>query len=215
MIGNEVVYLTGAPATGKSTTAHLLTSMVGAMTLSYGELLTEQLAHRVKSQSELRARSSQVIEPKEVRRADEEMLRRVRDGRKKSMVVVDSHALTKESFGFRAVPYSRGELEAMAFTWIICLYASPETIRRRISADSGGRPLPSRADLERHEQLQGSLALAYAHTLGIPVAFIEYDAAVERRVHQEGSKSHHPDLVGQSEHREGHPKAHSRFITVR
>ena len=177
MSRQAVIYLTGAPATGKSTTAAALANEVGAIRLSYGELLTEQLSDKVADQTELRSRSSGVITPSDVERADLVMIERIRTLRETSMVVVDSHALTFESFGFRAVPYSADQLRSIGYTWIICLYASPSVLRARIVANPGGRPLPSDEDLMRHEQLQASLALAYAHTLGIPVAFI--DSGVE------------------------------------
>ena len=182
MAEHEVIYLTGAPATGKSSTAERLARAVGGVRLSYGELLTDQLSAKVSSQDELRAESARVITPADVERADTEMIERIGSARRESMVIVDSHAITIESFGFRAVPYSADQLKEIGFTWVICLYAAPEVIAARISSDSGGRPLPALDDLARHEALQGALALAYAHSLGVPIAFVNSDIALEEVV---------------------------------
>ena len=89
------------------------------------------------------------------------MIDLIQAGREESMVVVDSHALTIEHFGFRPVPYSAAQLISINFTWIVCLYAWPSVIQERIRIKPGGRPLPSEADLARHEQLQSALALTY------------------------------------------------------
>jgi len=119
MVNHEVIYLTGAPATGKSSTAERLAASVGAVRLSYGELLTEQLSAKVSSQDELRAKSARVITPADVERADAVMIERIEAARRESMVVVDSHAITIESFGFRSVPYSVEQLKKVGCTWII------------------------------------------------------------------------------------------------
>jgi adenylate kinase len=174
------IYLTGAPSTGKSTVARLLESRYSALRLSYGEVLTQRLADKVADQDELRRRSATVITAADVAAADEFVRDRVALARSQHIsVVVDSHALTAETFGFRAIPYSAVQFAAIEFTHIACLFAPADTIRQRINADGGGRPLLEDSRFEMHAQLQSSLALSYAHSSGIPVAFIDATASLE------------------------------------
>jgi len=55
-------------------------------------------------------------------------------------------------------------------------------IAERIRSDSGGRPLPTDEYLLRHDALQGSLALAYAHSLGVPITFVNSEVELEEVV---------------------------------
>ncbi|WP_258725766.1 ATP-binding protein [Cellulomonas sp. NS3] len=187
MLGTErshrqVIYLTGAPATGKTTTATLLGGMVDAKVLSYGALLTERTAS-VASQSELRERSAQVIEERDVKDLDAEIAALIREST--APCIIDSHAVTKEAWGFRAVPYSHETIRQLGITSIVVLYASPQEIGRRIGSDSQGRPLPDELDLRIHQDLQMNLALTYAHTCHVPAYFVKSEgepAAVARQV---------------------------------
>ncbi|SDG95327.1 AAA family ATPase [Microbacterium pygmaeum] len=169
------LYLTGVPAIGKSSIATELEARTDALRLSYGEILTRMLADRVKSQTELRERSASVISPADVAGADEwikgELCRL--SGLKNT--VVDSHALTAESYGLRAVPYRADELTELPFTHIVCLTGPHATVRERVQLNALGRRAQDETDMGLHQSLQSSLALSYAITLGVPVAFIRAD----------------------------------------
>jgi adenylate kinase len=167
------LYLTGAPATGKSTTAMAVARATNAKYLSYGEMLTTNLAANVHSQTELRSKSAQVISPTSVRSMDRIVARTMRKESRRGSVVIDSHPITRESYGFRAVPYSAQDLRRLHFTHIVCLSASAETVRARIAEDPGGRPMLTLEDFDRHASLQDAMAVTYAHTLGVPIAFVD------------------------------------------
>ena len=164
----QVVYLTGAPATGKTTTARILAKRAGARVLSYGALLTERTA--VEGQAELRERSADVIAAHHVLQLDAEMASMVSGTT--GHCIIDSHAVTKERWGFRVVPYDQHTLLQIGVTSIVVLYADEAEITRRISRDPQGRPLPDGFDLGLHQSLQMSLALAYSHSAHVPAYFI-------------------------------------------
>lgn len=165
------LYLTGPPAAGKTTAGRLLAHEVGADFLSYGELLTSRLSGRVARQSELRELSAVVISIEDVQAVDRHVFDQV-SGPRDRPVIVDSHAVTAEAFGFRAVPYSAGQFAGIGYTHVACLYAPAAVIHARILAKPDGRPLLAREEVERHTQLQSALALSYAQAAGLPISFV-------------------------------------------
>jgi hypothetical protein len=72
-------------------------------------------------------------------------------------VVIDSHAVTSEVWGLRALPYSTDALTAIGITQIVCLIADGETllgiglsvIDARSSRDEVCRAVASRCNLAR------------------------------------------------------------------
>lgn len=171
------LYLTGVPAVGKSTVARSLERATGALRLSYGEILTDRLIDRVSSQAELRAKSATVISAQDVRDADDFIATAVRSAAGVRNVVVDSHALTAESYGLRAVAYSPQNLVDIPMTHVVCLVAPTEVIRERVRLRDDGRRAQDAHDLDLHSSLQASLALSYASTWAVPVAFVRADRA--------------------------------------
>jgi predicted methyltransferase/adenylate kinase len=173
----KVVYLTGAPAAGKSSTAKLLAGNVSSVALwEYGERLTEYLKIRsrgVMHQEELRTKSSLVVTPEDVAAVDIELLEFVEENRGNKDVIIDSHAVTKELYGYRVTPFSLQNFSALKPDEIWVLHASPETTIARIAADSGGRPSISEEEARTHTLLQSSVAITYGMSLGIPIYFID------------------------------------------
>lgn len=132
----EVVYLTGAPATGKSTlTRALKTRIPDLQIFEFGERLTARLADsgQVSDQADLRSQSARTITLNDVRAVDRELLDFVATHWATSPVIIDSHAVTKESYGYRVTPYSLKEFEKLGPTQIWVLYTAPEVARQRIA----------------------------------------------------------------------------------
>jgi adenylate kinase len=158
----KVVLLTGAPGTGKSTLRRSLESCIpGLQHFDYGELLLR----RKKQQGiqlrydELREQSSSVISSKDVADTDDWVAAEIGRSRVRSDVIIDSHALTREEYGFRAIPYSVHQLDAIKFDAIIALRCD---LIARVAADRGGRRELS-VELAREIQtLQEALCLHYA-----------------------------------------------------
>jgi adenylate kinase len=173
----EVIYLTGAPAAGKSSVAERLKEVIAPIEVfNYGQELTAYLAKKMGdpfTQDELRRQSSIVITPDDVEALDSILLERVAESRSRTNVVIDTHAVTKESYGFRVTPFSLQSVGKLRPTKIIVLYTSPEVAISRISADSGGRPMITAFESGFHSALQASVALSYGTSLGIPVYFLD------------------------------------------
>jgi adenylate kinase len=94
-------------------------------------------------------------------------------------MVIDSHTVTKEDYGFRVTAFTPEQLRQLDPDVIICLYVTPETTRERILADAAGQPLPSDFELGLHANLQASLATQYAFVLGKPCYLLDSSIGFE------------------------------------
>lgn len=182
----KVVYLTGAPASGKSSTTRLLRDRVRDLLIwEYGAKLTEHVVCRsnsVVSQDNLRARSAGVVTPEDVEDVDHALIEFVAKHRASRHVLIDSHPVTKEAYGYRITPFSLERFADLAPDEIWVLFASPEEIRRRIAADGGGRPLVTEEEARTHTALQSAVAATYAMSLGRPVYLFDTAAPREELV---------------------------------
>lgn len=172
----KVVYLTGAPATGKSTVAHLLAKMVSPVALfEYGKELTTMLRarHDDLNQESLRTLSSLIASPDDIAKLDSVLLDFVARKRESAHVVIDSHAVTKERYGYSCTPFSLKTLGQLHPTMIVVLYASPEVIVERIARDPGGRSMVTQWEADFHTQLQATVAISYSVSCAAPAFFFD------------------------------------------
>jgi adenylate kinase len=92
------------------------------------------------NQDQLRERSAQEVKPEDVEAVDRQLLEFVNSNRGQSHIVTDSHAVTKETFGYRVTPFTLPQLEALRPTMICVLYADPTEVISQITENSQGRP---------------------------------------------------------------------------
>ena len=97
----------------------------------------------------------------------------LKEWRRESPVVVDSHAVTAEAWGLRAIPYSPESLSRLELTHIVCLIADAGTLQTRIEDQPDGRRLEDAWKLEQINQAQMALAISYAHPLGSVVHLVD------------------------------------------
>jgi adenylate kinase len=173
----KVVYLTGAPAAGKSSTTTALVERVpGLLVWEYGARLTEYIQARSTAeltQAELRARSSNIVTPEDIAAVDLALVSFVTTHRVTHPVIIDSHAVTKEEYGYRITPFSLEQFARLSPDEIWILYASPEVTISRIKADAAGRPMVDEEEARMHTALQASVGATYGMSLGIPVYFFD------------------------------------------
>lgn len=195
---HEVIYLTGAPAAGKSTLSRALADAVRPLaTFEYGARLTAYLAERdgrAMVQEELRAKSSAVATAEDIQAVDRTLLDFVAAERERGHVLIDTHAVTKESYGFRITAYSLADVARLRPTMIVVLYTAPDVAVARIAAAPGGRPQITEWEAGFHTSLQASVAVSYATALGVPVYLLDgarptadLVAEIARRVERRGT----------------------------
>lgn len=168
-----LIYLTGAPATGKTSVADYLRATYGARAFSYGQALRDHASLQGISHEELRDQSSNVVTADLIAELDASLPMLLGGWREDGLVVIDSHAVTSEVWGLRALPYSTGALTAIGISQIVCLIADGETLLGRIRATPEGRRADDRWKLEQLNNTQLAFSAAYAHTLGIGLSVVD------------------------------------------
>lgn len=173
----KVVYLTGAPASGKSSTTRLLGAANPELLVwEYGARLTEYVKRRsgaVNDQDALRRQSASVVTAADVRAVDRALVAFVKKHRKRHNIIIDSHPVTKEEFGFRITPFSLEQFKRLSPDEIWVFFVDPSVTISRINSDAAGRPMVSEEQARFHSTLQASVAATYGMGLGRPVHLFE------------------------------------------
>ncbi|MBY5503438.1 AAA family ATPase [Rhizobium leguminosarum] len=178
----KTIYMTGAPAAGKSSTARLLAEAVTPLQLwEYGARLTKFVRDRgaaISDQSDVRRKSANIVLPEDVTAVDELLLQFIETHRASSHVLIDSHPVTKEDYGYRITAFSLDQVGKLNPDEIWVLYTSPEVAIQRIGDDAGGRPMVDIEEARFHTTLQASLAATYGAITGKPVYL--FDTNIEQ-----------------------------------
>ena len=182
-----VIYLTGAPATGKSTLSRKLREIYPELIVfAYSAELRDHIQHRTHTQDlteeSIRQQSAQVVTPQDVTDVDNKLLDLVHSKRFVQSILIDSHAVTKESYGFRITAFSSEILRKLDPDVIICLYAKGEVICSRISKDPMGRLTVSEFEANLHTELQAQVVVQYGVILGKPVYFLDSERSTRELV---------------------------------
>jgi adenylate kinase len=93
--------------------------------------------------------------------------------------VVDSHAVSKERYGWRAVPDTPRLLAQFGYIWLVHLHAPPALIFERTQRSLGGRLANSPEEVVVLDVLQMSVSIYYAATLGRPLHVVANTGTVE------------------------------------
>jgi adenylate kinase len=93
--------------------------------------------------------------------------------RSSSHIIIDSHALTREAYGFRAVPFSLVHLRDLGFDAVIALRCDAEVLLKRVKTDPGGRRELTVETAREIQILQQSLSLTYAVACACPFHVID------------------------------------------
>lgn len=143
----KVIYLTGSPASGKSSLCELLEASIASLqAYSYSKLLRDYLNRRRDNdidEAGIRQHSARVVTRADVDAVDRWLIDEVQARRSERHLVIDSHPVTKEHYGFRVTPFTVEQLRALNPDVIVCLYIDPSETKSRIAKDAAGRPLPS------------------------------------------------------------------------
>lgn len=181
-----LVYLTGMPASGKTTVSDALrTSSRGVEILEYSQLLAGHLSRkhaRDVTHREMRSSSSLIITPQDVSDVDDYLISHSAEVRKTRPVLVVSHPATREVYGYRVLMFSEGLLRRLAPTVVCMLVCSPDTIAERVAKNAEGRPADNAFQTKMHTDIQTSIATTYAYSMGVPAYFLETDGDAKKVV---------------------------------
>ena len=173
----KVVLLTGAPATGKSTLAGYVQGHVQPVrSIDYGELL---LCHLRRSSNlpvsyrRMRTLSAAVISHRDVEKLDNRLISEIRRLRRNCNIIIDSHAVTRERFGFRVTPFSLDQLGRLDLDAVGALHCDPRILAARIKAHPEGRRKVTSEQARHHQFLQQAVAITYAIACGCPLFVLD------------------------------------------
>jgi adenylate kinase len=179
----KVIYLSGAPASGKSTFSSRIKEIKSNIeVISYSDLLQDYIQKK-KSKTltkiDLREKSSMLITPDDIDSVDSNLVDLINRKRTDKHVIVDSHAVTNEVYGFRATPFKLSILKSINFDLLISLYSSTDSIQRRIQKKPDGRKTLDSEELIFSIDLQNSLVMTYSIMLDKPAYFLNTDNDME------------------------------------
>lgn len=147
----------------------------------YGARLTNFIKTRgsaLDNQDELRARSAEIVTPSDINALDDQLLDWTSENRKRTHCVIDSHPVTKESYGYRVTAFSAERFRLLAPDEIWLFYVDPEVTIERIRNDPAGRPMISFEEARIHSASQASVACTFGVVAGCPVYM--FDTNIER-----------------------------------
>lgn len=180
----KVIYLTGAPAAGKSTLMRSIRrEMSDIFVFEYGVRMAAHLKRTgdpASTQHLLRGGTAGRVNEADIQQVNAEMIRYAAKHRSKGNVIIDSHHVTQEPYGFRVAPFSPVTLAKLALSEIWVLVTPPHEVVRRIRADSRGRPVPSEWHSTFHAIVQADLASQYAVLTGAPMLLFDSEVSLER-----------------------------------
>lgn len=178
----KVIYLTGAPATGKSTFSRNLARLMPELKVfAYSEELRKLLQRKsggiAMTEDDIRRQSAHAVTTQDVELLDNELVEMVKRERAHRSILIDSHPVTKEQYGFRVTGFDAPTIQRLNPDVLVCLYASAEVTRARIQADAMGRPLISEFESDMHTHLQAAIVTQYGVITGKAVYFCDSSAA--------------------------------------
>jgi adenylate kinase len=172
----KVVLLTGVPAVGKTTLARYALERVTRLhVITFGEMIFEARRREEPgiTYQEMRAFPTKQAAGRTIETATELLIERAGELRQTSNVLIDSHAVAKDEYGFRITPDSEAVLKRLMLDAVIVLHAQPDTVLARMQSAPAGRRAVTPRQLATHEALQDAVAVAYAVASGCPVYVLE------------------------------------------
>lgn len=125
------------------------------------------------SHQDLRSSSASIVGPDDIAAVDKLLVTYVNSFRGRKHIVIDSHPVTKEDYGFRCTAFSSHQIRTIAPDEIWVLYADPTTTIRRIESNSDSRKRVTEEEARMHTFLQASVATSYGISVGCPVYFFD------------------------------------------
>lgn len=185
---NKIIYLTGPPAVGKSTiNLELKKKRSDIKFFEYGKEMSKYLTQKSTrskiSQSELKSGVEGYVTSFDIQHVNKRMIKFIQDWKDSYHIIIDSHQVTKEDYGFKSTLFSKDELHQAKFTSIFFLYCEPSSIIQRISNKSDGRPTISEFEALLHNEYQSSIIPLYCFELGISAYYLDSGGSKFSHVH--------------------------------
>ena len=177
------IYLTGVPASGKTTlTQQLISLQKNIMALSYSEVLSKYLSEKNGKPLEiqdLRKQSESIITPNDIRMVDNKIKKIIKKYSEKKHIILDAHAVTTEMYGVRTTPFDERTLKEINFDMLVVLYADPQLIISRICEKPSGRRKLCQHEVVNAMSILNSVIINYGLILKRPVYFLDSGKGID------------------------------------
>lgn len=176
---NKTIYLTGAPAAGKSTLAtSLARTFENVEVFEFGSRMSEWLSSNAPldqavDQEDLRSGTSSYVRMTDICHINALMRTWVEKRRTHAHLIIDSHQVTIEDFGLIYVPFQDEELKNLSIDEVWVVDVEPKVAIDRITRNPKGRALPSEHFALMHSISQMTVATAYGAMKQVPVVVLD------------------------------------------
>jgi adenylate kinase len=181
-----IVLLTGPPGVGKTTVAQRIASLYPrtVKTVGFGRLVYEVVTSRSPlPYQQFRSVAAEVTTAADLSAAAAKLVSLVTATRAEGgWLLVESHAVARETFGWQAHPDPPSVLESYAYDTLVHLDAPAHVILRRSRADDGGRLAQDERDVAVLATIQMAVSVYYAAVLGVPLNVIDAGGPAEEVV---------------------------------
>jgi adenylate kinase len=178
----KVILLTGIPSSGKTTaTDYVRTNFENIKVVRYGELLfrMKEKTHPGIKYEQMRSQSGSILSKEDLAGADDLILKTVIDHKGKFDIIIESHGVTKEDYGFRITPYKNvKKLVNLGVTNVVYISSDSDIIVKRMLGSAKGRKKMNQGQIQQNFRLQETLALVYAVLTGSTFTVIENNSTL-------------------------------------
>lgn len=169
------IYLTGAPATGKSAVIKILSEEnANIKVFEYGKEMAKHLSIKNNSnieQSLMKSGIESIVTENDINIVNEKMKVFIDENVGNYHTIIDTHQITKEEYGFKLKTFSFEQLKELRIDEIWVLYCESKIVNERIKLNSGGRPIIENYESDFHSYTQSNLAILYSMIKDVPIYF--------------------------------------------
>ena len=185
LAADMLVLVTGVPAVGKTSVCQYMSATWPSRYLHvpFGRLLLEAISDAQVTEQSLRESPSEFVDASTIRLATETLLSVAQRTPSDVTVLVDSHAVSQDRFGYVARPDGDDYFRTVQYSAIIQLHADPAVVLQRTDVNRDGRHATTMEDLSTHFLLQAAVSMSYARASSCALYVVWAQESVESVAH--------------------------------